>query len=98
MKFDVRFAQNDMRICVKLDSDDSRFSADFSDYQEVVKVGETYKGAYSVTPAIGMQTLPTAQKYMEKDLTVNGIPYYQTSNASNGETVYIGTEVEINGD
>ena len=44
-----------------------------------------------------MQTLPTAQKYMEKDLTVNGIPYYQTSNASNGETVYIGTEVEING-
>lgn len=97
MKFDVRFAQNDMRICVKLDSDDSRFSADFSEYQEVVKVGETYKGAYSVTPAVGMQTLPTTQKYMEKDLTVNGIPYYQTSNASNGETVYIGTEVEING-
>lgn len=54
MKFDVRFAQNDMRICVKLDSDDSRFSADFSEYQEVVKVGETYKGAYSVTPAVGM--------------------------------------------
>lgn len=97
MKFDVQFAQTDMCICVKLGKDDAHFEAEFTAYQEVVRQGEAYKGAYIVTPTADAQTLPTAKKYMTEDMTVNGIPYFATSNASNGETVYIGTEVNIHG-
>lgn len=57
-----------------------------------------YDGTYEVTPLAGEQTtLLTAQKYMDSDVTVKQIPYYETSNQS-GNTVYIGTEVEIYGD
>lgn len=58
-----------------------------------------YSGVYSITPStVGDQTLETAQKYMDANLTVQKIPYYETSNQSDGETVYIGSEVEIYGD
>ena len=57
-----------------------------------------YSGTYEVTPqAIGSTTLETAQKFVESDIVVKQIPYYQTSNDSDGDTVYIGTEVEIYG-
>lgn len=57
-----------------------------------------YSGTYEVTPqAIGSTTLETAQTFVESDIVVKQIPYYQTSNDSDGDTVYIGTEVEIYG-
>ena len=57
-----------------------------------------YSGTYEVTPqAIGSTTLETAQTFVESDIVVKQIPYYQTSNDSGGDTVYIGTEVEIYG-
>lgn len=54
---------------------------------------ETYSGAYTVTPSSSEQTLETASKLMEDDVTVKEIPYYDVSNTSGGSTVYIGTEV-----
>lgn len=58
-----------------------------------------YNGAYDVTPlADASTTLLTAQKFMDGNVTVNKIPYYETSNEDDGETVYIGTEVNIYGD
>lgn len=57
-----------------------------------------YDGTYEVTPLANEETrLLTAQRYMTDDVTVTAIPYYETSNQS-GNTVYIGTEVEIYGD
>lgn len=51
-----------------------------------------YDGAYEVTPkALIDQTLETAQKLMERDVTVFKVPYYQTSN-EHGDTVYIASE------
>lgn len=53
-----------------------------------------WDGAYEVTPKPDTaQTLKTAHKYMTADVTVAKIPYYETSNAANGETVFIGSEV-----
>ncbi len=58
-----------------------------------------YNGTYEVTPLANEETtLKTAQTFMDSDVTVKQIPYFQTSNTSDGETVYIGTEVEIYGD
>lgn len=59
--------------------------------------GDKYTGPYTVTPkADEVQTLETRAKTMEDDVTVLAIPYYQTGNLY-GDTVYIGSEVELNG-
>ena len=53
-----------------------------------------YTGAYDVTPDPDvMQTLLTAGKQMTENVTVQKIPYYETSNIS-GTTVYIGMPEE----
>jgi hypothetical protein len=52
--------------------------------------GEEYDGAYEVTPKFVAQTLPTAEKLMTKDLTIEEIPYAEVSNNSGGKTVIIG--------
>lgn len=58
-----------------------------------------YDGEYEVVPqAHGAVTLETAQKYMDANVTVTKIPYFETSNATGGETAYIASEVEIYGD
>ena len=52
-----------------------------------------YEGEYDVIPkAYTMQTLDTNGKYMEDDVRVHEIPYFETSNVS-GTTVYIADEV-----
>lgn len=56
--------------------------------------GETYTGAYTVTPQAGAQiVLETAGKVMSRNVTVLEVPYYETSNID-GTTVYIAQEVE----
>ncbi|MBQ9785072.1 MAG: hypothetical protein IJW29_06195 [Clostridia bacterium] len=55
----------------------------------------TYAGAYSVTPRVDSQSIPTAKTFMAEDMTVKAIPYYDVSNTSGGSTVYIGSEVEM---
>lgn len=57
---------------------------------------ELYEGAYTVhSAAHEAQELPTANKYLVKNITVEKIPYYETSNMSDGITIYIGDEREV---
>ena len=57
---------------------------------------EIYDGAYSVHSAAHVaQELPTANKHLVKNITVEKIPYYETSNLSDGITIYIGDEREV---
>ena len=57
---------------------------------------ELYEGAYTVHSAVhGAQELPTANKQLTKNITVEKIPYYETSNMSDGITIYIGDEREV---
>ena len=54
---------------------------------------ELYTGEYNVVPkATEEQRLPCAGKKMKKDVTVQRVPYYETSNDT-GITVYIASEV-----
>lgn len=58
---------------------------------------EIYEGAYTVhSEAHAVQTLPTANKKLTKNITVEKIPYFETTNLSDGITAYIGSEVEVN--
>lgn len=99
MKFEVKFLQNDRSFSTNLRSDNQKIDTTFSEFQEISVIDkiETYDGPYVVTPAIDSQVLPTAQKRMIDNMTVKAIPYFRTSNPQMGETVYIGSEVEIHG-
>lgn len=58
---------------------------------------DIYDGAYTVhSEAHEVQVLPTANKQLLHNITVEKIPYYETSNLSDGITAYIGSEVEVN--
>lgn len=48
-----------------------------------------YKGPYTVTPKVDEQSLPTAEKAMSKDVTIEKIPYSEVTNPSGGTTVNI---------
>lgn len=52
--------------------------------------GTPYEGAYSVTPALGAQSLPTAGKTMREDVQIGEIPIESVSNTAGGQTVIIG--------
>ena len=56
-----------------------------------------YSGSYDIIPTENDQTLQTKNKILRDNLLVERIPYYETSNEY-GKTIYIGDEVEINGD
>lgn len=50
---------------------------------------EMYDGVYNVTPSLYAQELQTSHKMMERNVVVEKIPYFETSN-EHGTTVYIG--------
>ena len=52
-----------------------------------------YDGPYSVTPKVEAQTLATAEKFMDGDVTVHAVPFYAVSNDRGGNTVYIAKEI-----
>lgn len=99
MRFEVKFLQNGRSFFTDLHTDSQKIDTTFSEFQEISVIDEieAYDGPYVVTPAIDSQVLPTAQKRMTDNMTVKAIPYFQTSNPQMGETVYIGSEVEIHG-
>ena len=88
-----------MRFTVTFRETTSQFRASFANLQKITeyKDADPYTGEYTITPRVGEQVMKTAQKVMADDVTIHGIPYFETSNASDGETVYIGSEVEIHG-
>ena len=55
--------------------------------------GDPYEGPYDVTPKVTAQTLPTAKKFMQEDVSVRAIPYFDVSNPAGGNTIYIAKEV-----
>ena len=56
---------------------------------------DAYDGPYEATPMTVSQKLNTKEKYMNDDMSIRSIPYFDVGNASGGSTVYIGTEIEI---
>lgn len=58
---------------------------------------DTVSGEYEVVPnAFNTQVLPTANKVLKKDIVVQKVPYFETSNNYDGVTVYIAEEVNQN--
>lgn len=59
--------------------------------------GVRYDGDYTCCSLCnGDYQLNTANRYLTNNITVEKIPYYESSNLSDGLTVFIGKDVEIN--
>ena len=54
---------------------------------------QIYTDDYEVTPKTYSQTLDTANKLLRDDITINEIPYFETSNEEDGITVYIANTI-----
>lgn len=52
-----------------------------------------YVGDYEVTPKTSEQTLRTKDKHLTEDVTIKSIPYFETSNNSGGNTIYIASDL-----
>lgn len=55
-----------------------------------VPEGDIYEGNYTITPSVQEQEMFTKNKIMKENVKINSIPYYETSNNSDGLTVIIG--------
>ena len=76
---------------LELDRTEESFDLDLeSPYiiQEIV--GDLYTGDYVVDPDFEQNILPTRNKTLTQDVTVNAIDVSRVSNTSGGVTVYIG--------
>ena len=99
MKLDVVFSELDRLLDVSFNETQSKLELDFGEIQQVAADGKytLFQGEYAVTPTVDGTSVPTKDKLMEDDLTVNPIPYFDVSNTSGGTTIYIGKEIEVNG-
>lgn len=91
----VQFQESKVGINAKFNSSTVSMDTDFADFQKVTVREDVipYMGEYNITPKVEAQTIPTAQKFMTDDVQIKAIPYFETSNNFDGETVYIGSEV-----
>ena len=90
---DFSMSESDTLIDFSFIDTDELIDFEFSSIVEFVK-GEYYDGEYSVRPlADSERVLPTTGKVMHDNVTVQKVPYYTTTNASNGYTVFIAEEV-----
>ena len=89
VKFLVGFNKSGFAVPVSFEEVSSDF---FLEFGEVINAGHfpLYAGEYEVTPKIEAQTLNTANRSMERDMTIHAIPYYEVDNDYNGQTIVIG--------
>ena len=84
MRFHVNFKQTDQKLPVRFDN--------FQNIAVSPDV-EYYTGSYEITPDVDAQKMPTAQKFMNEDVTVKAIPFFDVSNDAGGNTIFIASEV-----
>ena len=87
--FKTQIKQDTAEIGTKFETNDSSFKLDISTDGEY----PVYNGNYRVTPKVTQQSLPTKNKVLVDDVTVNEIPFYNVENTSGGRTVFIAKEV-----
>lgn len=94
MQVIVRFHPPD-HLDVRFDSSEQNIPVRFKEFQQVETAPdvEMYDGSYEIIPKVDEQMIPTAQKFMTRDVTIKKIPYFDVGNTAGGSTVYIANEV-----
>lgn len=89
MKLKVDFEEVDEELKVQFIQTGCIFNVDFGEVV-FVRTDEIYEGDYDVIPRVYQQVLPTKDKLMIDDVTIEIIPLEKTLNISNGYTATIG--------
>lgn len=89
MKLKVDFEEVDSELKVQFIQTGCTFNVDFGEVV-FVRTDEIYEGDYDVIPRVYQQVLPTKDKLMIDDVTIEIIPLEKTLNISNGYTATIG--------
>lgn len=89
MRLHVNFNEVDAQLAVSFIQTECTFNTDFGEVF-FIKTDDVYEGDYNVIPRVYEQTLPTKDKLMLNDVTVEIIPLSKVINLSNGYTVTIG--------
>jgi DNA/RNA endonuclease YhcR with UshA esterase domain len=90
MIIDVQFVENDASFIALFEESDNTFNTYFGEVIKVYDDVPQYDGIYEVTPKVTEQILPTAQRFLARDVTIEKIPYFEVTNNSGGMTVSIG--------
>ena len=89
MKLHINFNEVDSELSVRFIQTECTFATNFGELF-FIKTDDVYEGDYNVIPRVYQQILPTKDKLMLDDVTVEVIPLSKTINLSNGFTVTIG--------
>lgn len=89
----VKFTELTKTLPVALTNNTQHLPGKFGQIQTVTIGATEYQGEYEVTPKVTEQVIPTKDKLLKEDVIVNSIPFFNVSNTSGGNTVYIGNEV-----
>ena len=93
MKINIVFREEKSMFFLNLDPCDKSvfdISVDAAYKPVIVHDVDDYTGTYDVRPSASSQTLYTQGLRMTDDVTIQEIPYYETTNESGGYTVIIG--------
>lgn len=96
MEISVQFKELNKTIDVEFKGKDSKdINADFDEFQQVTEYvgGKEYKGDYVAIPTTKEQVFQTKGMVLVDNMTVKEIPFFNVSNTSGGNTVYIASEV-----
>jgi len=70
-------------------SGESNFNISFSD--SLSPSGVTpYSGSYEAIPRVTAQSLPTQDRWLDRDVVIQAIPYHEVENTERGNTAIIG--------
>ena len=92
-EFTIEFTGREQRISVTFKESNQGFTPGFGEIHQIPMDVVPYEGDYRVTPTVDGSVLKTRDKFMADDLTVEPIPYFDTSNTAGGRTIYIADEV-----
>lgn len=88
MKLRVEFKE-DSTFCARFVQTNCTFRPDFGEVV-FIKSNDIYDGTYNVIPRVYQQVLPTKDKVLIDDVTVEVIPLTTVLNLSDGYTATIG--------
>lgn len=97
VRFSAKFAETNLNIGAAFGEMNLRMDAQVNGEVYIVHDPDLlpeYTGVYEVVPRVEAQTLPTAEKYLERDVSIKAIPIYDVTNATGGTTIYIAKEID----
>lgn len=88
MKIQVELTEKDFSFDLGF-SGESNFNISFS--ESFSPSGVTpYSGSYEAIPRVTVQSLPTQDRWLDRDVVIQAIPYHEVENKERGTTAIIG--------